>query len=271
MYNLVDMQTHSWYSDGTDSPEELMRHASHRGLAGVVITDHSVMDHWDESLFYAKRFQLISTTGIELYARASTQEVHLLGYGMKHTPELARICKEQCDQHNRRARQIIERYKKRGFDFCFEDIPHKGYLARFQIAQFVAKRIDTPVPVVDMHSRSDKYGGVGGFAAVPAEPIPHSTKEVIDAIHEGGGRVSLAHPGEYGNVEDLIVELDEQDIDGIECRSKKKDLDIVRKACNMAWGLGLPITGGSDYHGSRFRIQLGDAGVSRDDFFHFLH
>ncbi len=79
-------------------------------------------------------------------------------------------------------------------------------------------------------------------------------KEVIDIIHEAGGKAFLAHPFEY-KFEDTIGFIDdlrkEVELDGIECfhpssaNDNKKDILVEYARKN-----NLYISGGSDYHGN---------------------
>ena len=78
-------------------------------------------------------------------------------------------------------------------------------------------------------------------------------KEVINIIHDAGGKAFLAHPFEY-RFQDSLKFIDdlrkEAKLDGIECyhpsseNDNKKDIlvEYARKS-------GLLISGGSDYHG----------------------
>ena len=78
-------------------------------------------------------------------------------------------------------------------------------------------------------------------------------KEVINVIHEAGGKAFLAHPFEY-RFQDIIKFIDnlrkEAELDGIECyhpsseNGSKKDILVEYARKN-----GLFICGGSDYHG----------------------
>ena len=87
-------------------------------------------------------------------------------------------------------------------------------------------------------------------------------KEVVDIIHQAGGKAFLAHPFKY-KFDDTIKFIDdlmkEVKLDGIECfhpssaDDDKKDIlvDYVRKN-------NLYISGGSDYHGKlKPDIQIG--------------
>lgn len=78
-------------------------------------------------------------------------------------------------------------------------------------------------------------------------------KEVINIIHQAGGKAFLAHPFEY-RVHNILKFIDdlrkEAELDGIECyhpssaNNNKKDILVEYARKN-----GLFISGGSDYHG----------------------
>ena len=42
---LVDLHIHSYYSDGTMSPKEIVKEAKNKNLGVISITDHNVLDY----------------------------------------------------------------------------------------------------------------------------------------------------------------------------------------------------------------------------------
>lgn len=71
-----DLHVHTNYSDGTDSAEEIIRHAEKIGLTGIAITDHDTFGGLHEALEIET--ELIIVPGIEV----STCEGHILGLGI---------------------------------------------------------------------------------------------------------------------------------------------------------------------------------------------
>lgn len=71
-----DLHTHTNYSDGTDSAEEIIRHAEKIGLDGIAITDHDSFGGLHEALEIET--DLIIVPGIEV----STCKGHILAYGI---------------------------------------------------------------------------------------------------------------------------------------------------------------------------------------------
>ncbi|NHJ46755.1 MAG: PHP domain-containing protein [Asgard group archaeon] len=72
----IDMHVHTNYSDGTDSVEEIIRHAEKIGLDGLAIADHDTFGGLHEALEIET--ELIVIPGIEV----STDKGHILGYGI---------------------------------------------------------------------------------------------------------------------------------------------------------------------------------------------
>ena len=45
---LVDLHIHTYYSDGTMSPKEVVEEAKKKNLGIIAITDHDVLDSYEE-------------------------------------------------------------------------------------------------------------------------------------------------------------------------------------------------------------------------------
>ena len=50
----IDLHVHSHFSDGTQSPTELVRLAAKSGVTALAITDHDTMDGVDEAFAASK-------------------------------------------------------------------------------------------------------------------------------------------------------------------------------------------------------------------------
>ncbi|HCT91043.1 MAG TPA: hypothetical protein DF613_06655 [Lachnospiraceae bacterium] len=75
------------------------------------------------------------------------------------------------------------------------------------------------------------------------------TPEVIDLMHEAGGFVAIAHPGQFDSVELTLQLAREHRIEGIECFHYRNSPAVVRQCLDTAKQYGLTVTGGSDFHG----------------------
>jgi predicted metal-dependent phosphoesterase TrpH len=75
---------------------------------------------------------------------------------------------------------------------------------------------------------------------------------VCDLIHHAGGLASLAHPGRT-RIDSSIKTLADAGLDAIEVFHSDHDGATVQRYHALASGLGLLMTGGSDFHGDPSR------------------
>ena len=74
----ADLHLHSHFSDGTFSPEEIVRRATELDLRALALTDHDTTDGWEEMRHHCQKQGIRWVPGIELSTRHQGQEVHLL-------------------------------------------------------------------------------------------------------------------------------------------------------------------------------------------------
>ena len=89
----IDLHTHSTKSDGTFSPEELIRYAQSKGLSAVALTDHDTADGIEEALLTARKLReevnkLSGSSspivpevipGVELSTEYRGRDIHVVG------------------------------------------------------------------------------------------------------------------------------------------------------------------------------------------------
>ena len=83
----ADLHLHTSYSDGTYTPQELIRESVNAGLSAIAITDHDTVDAVGPSLEIARNHNIEVLPGIELTAEYDGKEVHILGYLIDHRNE----------------------------------------------------------------------------------------------------------------------------------------------------------------------------------------
>ena len=85
----ADLHTHSRYSDGTQSPAELVAEAAAVGLDVLALTDHDTTRGWAEAASAAQSAGVGLVRGMEVSCRWDGISVHILCY--LHDPEGAEI------------------------------------------------------------------------------------------------------------------------------------------------------------------------------------
>lgn len=251
----ADLHVHTAKSDGTLSPEQLVKAAFSSGLSAIAITDHDTLDGIGEAIQAAKEMDLEVIGGIELTAQYENQEIHLLGYFLD-CQNKALLDKLKIVQLNRieRVYKIIHNLEQQGvklnvqdvFDICGE-----GTVGRMHIAKALVKGgwVRTTSEAFRKYIGDKSAAYVLGFNLSPLE--------AIDLIKGAGGVAVLAHPYILRD-DELIGQLVSDGLQGLEVYYPEHSQSMVNFYLEMAKKFNLLVTGGSDFHGSvKPDIKLG--------------
>ncbi|MEW6305093.1 MAG: PHP domain-containing protein [Verrucomicrobiota bacterium] len=237
---------HTYFSDGTYSPEELAGHGKRHGLAAMSLTDHDTVEGCARMAAACEREGIEFITGSELTAELEGIELHLLGYFID--PEHPRLLSELAKfQHVRqeRIREMVARLNELGVPLAAEAVfaiancrsPGRPHVGRALVQAGICTSLDEAF---------DRFLKRGRPAWVPKFRI--SAAEAIALIHESGGLAVMAHPG-LNRTDDIIPALIEAGLDGIECFHSKHSTATSEHYLLMAEENDLLVTGGSDCHG----------------------
>lgn len=248
---MIDLHTHSIFSDGTNLPAELVRLAEERGLTGLALTDHDTVGGVGEFLAAGADSTVEVLSGIELSAECDRGTMHILGYYIDHTcPELLEKIEMVRLGREKRNLQILKKLNKLGYVLLWSDVEkHAGrdVVGRPHFAEALVER---------GHVRTKKQA----FELLLAKGRPayeeryrYSADECIELIRKAGGIAVLAHPSTVNlpdvKLKALMCELKECGLGGIEAYYAEHHPENIRKYVAWAEELCLVSTGGTDYHG----------------------
>ena len=252
---FADLHLHTFFSDGTFSPEELTAHGQRHGLRAMALSDHDTVEGC------VRMGAACATAGIEfipaaeLTAELDDHELHILGYFLDTTDArlLAELARFQEVRQNR-IREMVARLQKLNVplreELVFEVAncrsPGRPHVARALVQAGLCPNLDQAF---------ERFLKKGKPAWVPKCKM--SATEAIDLIHGAGGLAVLAHPG-LNHRDDLIPVLAACGLDGIECYHTKHAAAQAEHYVRMAEQSRLLVTGGSDCHGlSKGRPLIG--------------
>jgi predicted metal-dependent phosphoesterase TrpH len=249
----IDLHTHTTHSDGSATPEELIRLASSKQAQAVAITDHDTIAAIAEARGAADRFGIEFVAGIEISAEYSPGTMHILGYCID---EKSKVLADKLDElkkaRDKRNPQIASRLQALGFDITYDEV---AQLAGNQIVgrPHFARLMIQKGYVVSIQEAFDKF--LKKDAAAYVEKARLSPADSVALIHEAGGVAVLAHPyqlrlSSYELLDHLVEELAGLGLDGIEAVYSRHSLTERASYSEIAIRHGLLVTGGSDYHGS---------------------
>ncbi|MGB2630603.1 MAG: PHP domain-containing protein, partial [Candidatus Omnitrophota bacterium] len=140
----ADLHVHTLYSDGTFTPEEVVREAVRIGLEAVAITDHDCIDGISPAMKAAENTRLEIIPGIEISAVAADTEIHILGYFIDwHDPVLVEILRKMKANRVERMRKMVKLLNKAGFNIdpeqVIKSVP-EGTIGRLHLARLMCEK-----------------------------------------------------------------------------------------------------------------------------------
>lgn len=259
----LDLHTHSVYSDGSLTPEEIVDVAVDLGLTAISITDHDNVLAYEYAKKHAQKRSnedgkalLEVIPGIEINTIFEKQEVHILGYYINSAN------KEMQDliayQQHARIQQTIEIVKNLknvakiniGLEDVTSLVKEGGSVGR----PHIARAIVNVGGVSSMIEAYRKY--ICDNASTYVKRITVSPHEAVETIYETGGIPIVAHPCDLSMPEDLIKELMNYGLRGIEVYHRKHSPAMIEYYSSLAEKYRLIMTGGSDCHGPRANGNL---------------
>ncbi|MBP3313264.1 MAG: PHP domain-containing protein [Oscillospiraceae bacterium] len=265
MNGFCDLHTHSHYSDGTLSPQELLLAAEEAHLGAVALCDHNSVSGLEEFLFYGKNSPVEAVAGTELSVEYLGKELHLLALFLKekyfsHVADYARPMLREKEDSNLR---LLENLKKVGIFLDYDEISRStpdGMVNRAVIGGAMVEKGYVSSVKEAFHNYLDLRHG---------HYIPPTRPDVFDAIGFVGelDAVSvLAHPYLNLSHEELLQFLPQaKGLRAMEVYYPKfspAERENLLSLCQM---YGLLPSGGSDFHGkNKPDIALG---TGRGDLF----
>jgi predicted metal-dependent phosphoesterase TrpH len=250
---------HSYYSDGTNSPGELVRMAKEKNISTISVTDHDGIDGVAEAVQEGKILGVNVVPGIEISVTSDIKGIHILGYGIDiYNPEFKlfiKLLKQYRRERNARFMAEFERLEILISETDLSSENSKEYWGKPHFAQILKKRglIENAKEAFS----SEKYFRSDNFRKIIKQK-PLET-EGIDAIRKSGGFAVLAHPGlimdksgaqipEY-ELSELIKKLKSFGLAGVECYYSEHSEEFTRRILKITTENGLFPTAGSDFHG----------------------
>ena len=251
----VDLHAHTTRSDGVLEPATLIAAAFEAGVRTFALTDHDTLAGYRQvagTAVVPPGMTLLA--GVEINALVSRDvglwegELHILGFGMDPSDEAFEAALAgQRDQRRVRFARTVDRLRELGMpidaqvasvDPAADDALGRPTIARALVAAGFA------VSVEDAFAR---LIGHGASAYVRREGL--GPDDAIRTISAAGGVPVLAHFREAPTRLELLRELVEVGLAGLEVHYRSFDAATTAAVGTVAATLGLLATGGTDYHG----------------------
>ncbi len=245
----IDLHTHSFFSDGSMSPTELLFHAKEVGLSALALTDHDTVAGIPEAEKAAKKNGIEFVPGVE-FSTEGISQVHVLGYYIDHSnaslKEAFRLQQEERKENHCAYMKVLCAH---GFPMTEEEVLAVAPFGGIGRAHYARVMVNKGY-VASVQEAFDRYLGVGGPCYVKRNVI--RPEEAIELIHRAGGVAFFAHPYQTKLSDEdifrLMKQLKEAGLDGIEGYYSEYTPEMGKQFRDMARSLDLLLSGGSDYH-----------------------
>lgn len=259
--SFCDLHVHSVYSDGTDTPAELIRGAKAIGLSHLALCDHNTVSGLPDFLAAARDSGVCAIAGAEFSVNYGKTELHLLGLFIPEA-RFAEIddlmTREVRARKEASNREVIASLCRAGYDLDYDEICRafpEAFINRSHIARVMAAR-------GYVSSKEE------AFSTLLAKDSPHYREpdrinvfDMIDFVRDIGAVPVLAHPFLCLSEEELTVFLPEakaHGLVGMECYYSTFTEEETARAQALVRAFDLLPSGGSDYHGTaKSNIALG--------------
>jgi hypothetical protein len=248
----ANLHTHTTYSDGLSSPNELFSLAKQQDISIISITDHDTIEHIPEEIELAKRMELDFLIGCEVSAFQNRKDYHILAYNFDPDNE---VLLEHFEKYKverfKRAEAIAHKFNSLKIDLKFDDILNESKNAPIARTH-IARALVNAGLAKDTREVFSKYLYDNGPAYLPKPNT--SCKEIIDLIHYAGGVAVLAHPSNFYSVREL-ENIKKDGLDGIEVMHPLHSVQLQNYYRDFAKKYNLIETGGSDFHGTEHDLM----------------
>lgn len=247
----VDMHMHTYFSDGTMSPEEIVQKAKTRQVGILAITDHNKLESWEGLYQAATKEGIIPIRGVEINAAYKDKVLHLLAYGFEDYEPLFKLIDLADREMERMSEDLIVNLSKIDKRVSIEDYHTYEYDRKKGGWKGLHYLFDKGVTskLFEGFKFYREYG-----CDFPEYNFP-TLDELCEKIEQASGYSVLAHPMSYFKdlkEEELIQVLEDlrvRGLKGIECYYPTHSENMTQTCVNFCKKYDMLITTGSDEHG----------------------
>ncbi|MEE9183856.1 MAG: PHP domain-containing protein [Acidimicrobiia bacterium] len=248
----VDLHTHSTYSDGSDSPAEIVSAAAAAGLEAVALTDHDNLNGILEAAAAADASEVELIPGVELSCEWQPGGMHLVVLWLEPGPGPLQDRLEIL-QAGRKQRNVdlIELLQQLDVDISYEEVVAEAGgtgVGRPHVAAVLVRKgvVDSIPEAFDLYLASGRPAYVERYRLPP--------EEAIELARASGAVPIVAHPHTLGmtgtTLDQELRRLARHGLVGLECYYPEYEPDTRLELVERARDVGLVPSGGSDYHGT---------------------
>lgn len=271
---MIDLHSHTLYSDGDLNPEQLLQKASSVGVKVLSITDHDTLAAYHEEkvnvVERARQFGIDLIPGIELSSldTQTGEKIHVLGLGVDvGSPTLNALCNEMKQSRIESVENAANKLEALGFSLDINDLTILNTtITKLHVGRAVVRDVRNRKILTSIYGKVPLYGAfiedylISGKPAEMKKGRELHTIDAVEAVHIAGGVAICAHPSfnilkglSLSAMGELIVRNKFDGIEAVNIQYDKSNgderFDMIDTFRDLALDNDLLVSGGSDYHG----------------------
>lgn len=255
-----DLHTHSVYSDGTYTPNEIIDASIGMGLSAVALCDHNTVDGLPEFLTAAENKNIEAIAGAEFSVDYNGTELHLLGLFIPENQfaHISQLMDEVIERKKQSNINLIASLNCAGYKINYAHIKESTPNGKFNRAHIAAELTRKGYTKSISHAFDTLLSPEAGYYVEPKRLL---FLEMVEFLKSVGAIPVLAHPFlnlSESEIEALLPIAKEKGLVGMECYYSLYDEKTTDAAFHLIEKYKLKCSGGSDFHGeNKPDIQLG--------------
>lgn len=249
---ICDLHTHSVYSDGTCTPEQIIDKATLSKLSAVALCDHNTTAGLKNFISYAKGKNITAVPGVEITTKYKDYELHILGLFLDTAnldtlnSYLDSIYQEKLISYE----NLLKTLNDNGYNISYDNVFSDKNLGTINRVHFANELLRLGY-VKSIKEAFDTILSEENGVYIPSKR--KDTFEVIKLLDSISAVPVLAHP--FFSIKDtseLVAFLKLAQpcgLAGIETDYSLHDKKQTKTARKIADKLNLLKSGGSDFHG----------------------
>jgi len=256
----ADLHIHSYHSDGSLSPDEIVEAAVMSGVGVLAVADHDVIEGNLETAALCKDHGIACIPAVEIDVLDGQEPFHLLAYGFEPNDKEFRTFLSHIrfllDESNvKLVEALAKEYDSISlpdyFDYTYDRKLGGWKALHYMVSKGITSTLREGLPVYAQYGITHAVSGTSTLAAA------------VYRIKKAGGYAVLAHPAEMIDTADLaafrkeIERLISMGLDGIECYYPKHTDEVTQICLDICVEKNLMVTAGSDCHGTFTGARIG--------------
>lgn len=255
-----DLHIHSIFSDGTDTPTQLIEKAEQLGLSAAALCDHNTVAGLPEFLAAAEGKRVTAVPGVEFSTAYKERELHILALFVKEEfyDDIMNLVREADRRKEESNLDLIHNLSQAGYKLDYEKIKSAHPAGNVNRAHIAAALTEAGYVSSNDEAFDHLLAKRHGYYHPPKRL---DSLEIIRYIKSIGAVAVWAHPFlkmKEIEVREFLDVAKPWGLAGMETIYSTYTDEETKAAVSIAAEYGLLQSGGSDYHGNnKPNIEMG--------------